>query len=242
MKLKKFSTAASMAEAAGEHIIELVKNKPDSLLCFAGGDTPLLTLEYLVEAAKKGKVDFGECSFVGLDEWVGLGREIKGSCRQTLFDHFFDRVPGLLDSQICFFDGLAKDMNAECKRVDEFVANHGVIDFMLLGIGMNGHLGFNEPGVSVDTYCHVIDLDEVTKKVSVKYFDEEVNVSKGISLGIKHITEAAEVMLMANGEKKADIVKLTIDTEPTSDVPSTLAKNAKNAVLYIDAAAASKLN
>ncbi|KQL52521.1 hypothetical protein AN964_02535 [Heyndrickxia shackletonii] len=242
MNIKKFSTAVSMAEAAGEHIIELVKKKPESLLCFAGGETPLLTLNYLVEAALKGKVDFGKCSFVGLDEWVGLGRETKGSCRQTLFDYFFDRVPELTDSQICFFDGLANDLDAECKRVDEFIAKHGVIDFMLLGIGMNGHLGFNEPGVPTDKYCHVVDLDSVTKKVSVKYFDEEVNVSKGISLGIKHIMEATEVMLMAYGEKKADIVKRTIDTEPTSDVPSTLAKNSKNAVMFIDEAAGSQLN
>lgn len=192
-------------------------------------------------SSKSGKVDFGTCSFVSLDEWVGLDKETNGSCKQTLFDHFFDRIPNIDDSQICFFDGLAIDMDAECKRVDHFVAKHEGIDFMLLGIGMNGHVGFNEPGVRMDTYCHVIDLDPVTKKVSVKYFDEEVNVTRGISLGIQHITEAAEVMLMANGEKKADIVELTINTEPTADIPSTLVKNSKNAVLYIDDAAASKL-
>ncbi|WP_339182478.1 glucosamine-6-phosphate deaminase [Oceanobacillus sp. FSL W7-1293] len=241
MNIKKFLTTKLMAEAAGKNIIEIVKKKPDSLLCFAGGDTPLMTLNYLVEAANQGKVDFGTCSFVSLDEWVGLDKETNGSCKQTLFDHFFDRIPNIDDSQICFFDGLAIDMDAECKRVDHFVAKHEGIDFMLLGIGMNGHVGFNEPGVRMDTYCHVIDLDPVTKKVSVKYFDEEVNVTRGISLGIQHITEAAEVMLMANGEKKADIVELTINTEPTADIPSTLVKNSKNAVLYIDDAAASKL-
>ncbi|GIO18980.1 glucosamine-6-phosphate isomerase [Oceanobacillus oncorhynchi subsp. incaldanensis] len=241
MNIKKFLTTELMAEAAGKHIIEIVKKKPDSLLCFAGGDTPLMTLNYLAEAANQGEVDFGKCSFVSLDEWVGLGKETNGSCKQTLFDHFFDRIPNIDDSQICFFDGLAIDMDAECKRVDHFVAKHEGIDFMLLGIGMNGHIGFNEPGVRVDTYCHVIDLDPVTKKVSVKYFDEEMNVTRGISLGIQHITEAAEVMLMANGEKKADIVELTINTEPTADIPSTLVKNSKHAVLYIDDAAASKL-
>lgn len=225
-----------LSKAVGDFVIDYVSKKPDSLICFAGGDTPLGLLKYLVNAVNENKVDLSRCKFVGLDEWVGLGRDVKGSCQEMLYNNFYDLIPVPKD-QVCFFDGLAKDLNAECERVNSFISDNGNLDLIVLGIGMNGHIGFNEPNVPVDTYCHVVDLDPVTKEVSVKYFGTALDVKQGLSLGMKTILEADTIILMADSERKADITAKTVHSEKTKDIPSTLVKDAKNVYFFIDEAA-----
>ncbi|CAC96107.1 glucosamine-6-phosphate deaminase [Listeria innocua] len=238
MKLIINENEQLVAETVSQRIIELVKAKPASLICIAGGDTPLLTIEALIKASQAGEVDFSQTQFVGLDEWVGLGRETKGSCIQTLYDAFFDRLENVSGDQICFFDGKAKDLAAECARVDAFIDERGGMDFILLGIGLNGHIGFNEPFVPVDVNCHVVELDEVTKRVMSKYFDTDLPLTHGISLGMKQILAAKEIYLVATGAKKVDIVKQVIEKAPTVAIPATLVKEA-NTTLVIDKVAAS---
>ncbi|MBC1422388.1 glucosamine-6-phosphate deaminase [Listeria seeligeri] len=228
-----------VAESISQKIIEIVKEKPTSLICIAGGDTPLLTIEALIKANQAGEVDFSKTQFVGLDEWVGLGRETKGSCIQTLYDAFFDRLENVSSDQICFFDGQTADFEAECARVDAFIEACGGIDFILLGIGLNGHIGFNEPFVPVDVNCHVVELDNVTKRVMSKYFDTDLPLTHGISLGMQQILTAKEIYLVATGEKKAEIVQQVIEKEPTVSIPATLVKQAI-ATLVLDEAAASR--
>ena len=225
-----------LSKAVGDFVIDYISKKPDSLICFAGGDTPLGLLKYLVNAVNENKVDLSRCKFVGLDEWVGLGRDVKGSCQEMLYNNFYDLIPVPKD-QVCFFDGLAEDLDAECKRVDFFISDNGNLDLIVLGIGMNGHIGFNEPNVPVDTYCHVVDLDPVTKEVSVKYFGTALDVKQGLSLGMKTILEADTIILMADSERKADITAKTVHSEKTKDIPSTLVKDAKNVYFFIDEAA-----
>ncbi|MBM5596130.1 glucosamine-6-phosphate deaminase [Listeria seeligeri] len=227
-----------VAETISQKIIESVKEKPTSLICIAGGDTPLLTIEALIKANQAGEVDFSKTRFVGLDEWVGLGRETKGSCIQTLYDAFFDRLENVSSEQICFFDGQTVDFEAECARVDAFIEACGGIDFILLGIGLNGHIGFNEPFVPVDVNCHVVELDNVTKRVMSKYFDTDLPLTHGISLGMQQILTAKEIYLVATGEKKAEIVQQVIEKEPTVSIPATLVKQAI-ATLVLDEKAAS---
>ncbi|EPT8859531.1 glucosamine-6-phosphate deaminase [Listeria innocua] len=238
MKLIINENEQLVAETVSQRIIELVKAKPASLICIAGGDTPLLTIEALIKASQAGEVDFSETQFVGLDEWVGLGRETKGSCIQTLYDAFFDRLENVSGDQICFFDGKAKDLAAECARVDSFIDERGGMDFILLGIGLNGHIGFNEPFVPVDVNCHVVELDDVTKRVMSKYFDTDLPLTHGISLGMKQILAAKEIYLVATGAKKVDIVKQVIEKAPTVAIPATLVKEA-NTTLVVDKVAAS---
>ena len=229
-----------MSKEAADFIVNYINNKPETLLCIAGGETPAGILKYLVEASNDKKVDFSKCKFVSLDEWVGLGRETKGSCIETLYNNFFDPIHARED-QICFFDGLADNMENECKKVDKFISDHGNLDLIVLGIGMNGHIGFNEPNVPIDTYCHVVDLDPITKDVSVKYFDEALDVKQGISLGMKTINESDTILLMANEERKAEIVRKTVNEEKTPLVPSSLLKDFPKLYFFLDKAAASKL-
>lgn len=241
MKVNMFENYEKMSKATADYIIDYVNKKPESLLCLAGGDTPLLAYSYLIEAAKNNKVDFSKCKFVSLDEWVGLDIKVKGSCIETLYRTVYSKL-NLKEEQICFFNGLAKDLNAECKRIDDFISENNGIDIILLGIGMNGHLGFNEPNVDVDLYSTVVPLDPVTKTVGAKYFSENVNLTGGITLGMKHVMESKNVVLIANGLKKAEIVKATVEGEISNKVPSSLARKASNSQIFLDKEAASKLN
>ncbi|MRS15712.1 glucosamine-6-phosphate deaminase [Enterobacteriaceae bacterium RIT691] len=229
-----------LCEAVAKNVIDCVNAKPDALICIAGGDTPLGVFAALVEAQQQGRVDFARTQFVGLDEWLGLGNADKGSCREMVWKHFFDKLT-LRDEQICFFDGLTDNPQAECQRVDGYIGQHGPIDCIVLGIGMNGHIGFNEPGAALDMTCHVIDLDPITQTVSVKYFGTQRDVKQGISLGLKTILAAKRIVLMASGEKKASIVADTVHQPASNAIPSTLVKTTQRASLYVDNAAASAL-
>lgn len=239
--LKKFQNDETLAKAVSDQIESLLQKKTDALICIAGGETPLKTMAELVRRNKKGKIDFSKAYFVGLDEWVGLGRETKGSCRQTLYDYFYDQLDNVQPDHICFFDGKASDLDNECKRIDTFIEERGGIDFILLGIGMNGHIGFNEPGVPVDVNAHVVDLDDVTKKVMSKYFDQDLPLTNGISLGMKQIEQAKEIVVAATGAKKAEIIERTIQSEPTTKIPATLLKNAPHTQFFVDQEAGARV-
>ncbi|MFS0862163.1 glucosamine-6-phosphate deaminase [Fredinandcohnia sp. 179-A 10B2 NHS] len=240
MEKKVLHDYEQLSRVTADCIIDFVNDKPTSFLCFAGGTTPLRTYELLVEAHNDEKVSFKDCKFVSLDEWVGLGKNIKGSCHHTLYNKVFKPL-SIAEEKICYFNGLASNLENECHRVDDFIFKNGPIDLMLLGIGMNGHIGFNEPGVNPALYSHVIELDQVTKQVSGKYFDEKIDAPLGITLGMKHIMEANKAILIANGEKKADIVKAGLEGEITTDIPASWLQNHRNISLFLDKGAASKL-
>ena len=240
LEQKVLSDYEHLSRAVSDFIVDYVNQNPNSLLCLAGGHTPLRTFELLVEANKKKLVNFEQCKFVSLDEWVGLGRDTKGSCKETLYNQLFEPLT-INEDQICFFDGLSKDLDFECKRVDDFIRKNGSIDLVLLGVGMNGHLGFNEPGTDPDLYSHIVPLDPVTTEVSSKYFEGKKEVTKGISLGIKHLREADKVMIMANGLKKAAIIKESFTKELNIQVPSSLLQKHENLYVFLDGEAASEL-
>ena len=240
MKTHTYPDYPHLCNAVAQNIIDCVKAKPEALICIAGGDTPLGVFKILVETHQQARVDFSHCRFVGLDEWIGLGQTDKGSCREMLWNHLFKKL-NLRDEQVCFFDGLSSSPQEECLRVDRYIEQYGPIDYIVLGIGMNGHIGFNEPGVSPENTSHIIQLDPITQSVSVKYFDTVREVKQGISLGLKTILAARSIILMANGEKKAAIVAKTINEPASNKIPSTLIKVAPQATLYIDNAAASTL-
>lgn len=240
MDVRIYENHDIQSKKLAEYIIESVKNKPDALLCLAGGNTPLKTYEYLVEAYENKEVDFSRCKFVGLDEWVGLDKETKGSCYEMLNSNLYSKL-GLRDNQVCFFDALATSLEEECKRVDNFIFENNGIDIVVLGVGMNGHLGFNEPNVNPDLYCTVVKLDDVTTNVGQKYFNESLKLNMGITLGLKHIFESENKIVIVNGSKKADIIHRVITGEKTNKVPASLLVNEEGCSIFLDKEAASKL-
>lgn len=240
MKINCYENYEVMSKKVSEFIIDTVKENPEALLCLAGGDTPLKTYEYLVESYNKREVDFSKCKFVGLDEWVGLAKEIKGSCIEMLNKHLYSKLD-LREDQVCFFDAIAYNLEDECKRVDKFIFDNNQIDLILLGVGMNGHLGFNEPNINPNLYCTVVELDDVTRKVGQKYFNEEFELKKGITIGMKHIFNSNKKIIMASGERKADIIKKIIEDKKTREIPASLLSDEESLNIFLDNGAAIQL-
>lgn len=235
------NTYEEISRKLADFIISKVKEKPNSVLCFAGGHTPLKTYQYLIEANKEGSVDFKQAEFLLLDEWVGIGRETFGSCIQTLNDELFNHLDITYDKQVHYFDGTSSNIENEVVRMNDLINDLGGIDISLLGIGMNGHLGFNEPGINEFLDVALVPLDPVTAEVGKKYFKTNVDTQFGITIGLKKLMESKYLILMANGAKKADIVYETLNGPITNQVPSSIARKHGNAFLYLDKDAASKL-
>jgi glucosamine-6-phosphate isomerase len=222
----------AMSYHAASQVAAYVRARESALICFAGGDTPLRTYQILIEMQKKGRVNLKDSYYVSLDEWVGLGYADKGSCQQMMRDGFYSPA-GISESHICLFDGLSGDMSEECEKVEAFIRRFGGIGLAILGIGMNGHIGFNEPNGSDREGCFVIELHEVTKRVGQKYFPNGVPLSKGITIGYKTLEKADEVIYVAGGEKKNEIVKLILNSQPNPEVPATMLKNHHNICFYL---------
>lgn len=238
MKIDFYPNYPQLAAGVSEYIINFIRENPRSLLCFAGGDTPVPIYRLLVQAVEEKKVDFGECRFVGLDEWVGISPHEQGSCRLLLDQEFFNPLR-IQEEKICFFDGDAVDLEQECKKIDLFVDRYGPIDLILLGIGVNGHLGFNEPGSSWKNRAHVVELQPITCEVGQKYFFQTQKLSKGITLGLEQIGQARAAVLVANGPKKASIIKELVACDPHENLPASILKTHPDSHFFIDEQAGS---
>lgn len=231
---------SQMSKKAADKIIDTTKRKEKVLYCFPAGDTPTGMIKEVVAGFNSEKIDLQEKRFVSLDEWVGLGAGVPGSCLNYMTNNLYSKI-NIPKENICFFNALADDLQEQCAIVDNFIEEFGPIDICVLGIGMNGHLGFNENGVSFDLNSHVIELDETTKKVSAKYFSDEVCVKRGITIGINQIMKAKQVILIAGGLHKAKIVKAALEGEITYEVPASVLQKHDNFHVFLDEAAGSLL-
>ncbi len=237
MKLITYSDYSELSAKTAELIAEIIVRKPDALLCFPAGDTSIGTFEMLIRMSRAGTVSFKNSFIVGLDEWVGLRDKQSENCYSFLKRHFFDHIDFPVRN-LCFFNGESDDLEQECRKTDSFIEEHGPIDMMLLGAGMNGHLGLNEPGTSFDLYSHIADLDTTTKSVGQKYFSDSVSLTRGITLGIKHILDAKTVILQLAGKHKAPVAKRLINEDISINFPASALKMHSGSYLLMDVEAA----
>ncbi len=241
MNYRVFQENSELNSFVVSRIIQTVAQKPRSLLCFPSGESPLGIYEELVRVELAGEVDFKKAYFVGLDEWIGLGVNHPESCLNFMDKYFFSQL-NINSSHICFFDGETNVPQKECHRIDQFVASRKGIDFILLGVGMNGHLGLNEPGSDPSLYSHVSNVAESTKDVAKKkYFDGPVELEKGITLGIRHIMESREGIIIITGAHKAEIAARILKGEVSNEVPATLVRDNNHILFCLDKEAASLL-
>jgi glucosamine-6-phosphate deaminase len=229
-----------MSVKTAEMIASIISKKPDALLCFPAGETSVGTFKHLITLNIADKISFKHCKIVGLDEWANIGAMKSENCFSFLKKHFFDHIDYSVEN-MCFFDGESSDLKHECIKTDNFLRKHGPIDIILLGVGMNGHLGLNEPGTSFDLYSHIVALDETTKIVGQKYFSGKVELTSGISLGIKYIMESKTVILQMNGVKKAEVVRKLVDSEISPSFPASAIKAHSNSYMILDKEAAKYL-
>jgi glucosamine-6-phosphate isomerase len=239
MKVKTFKDYDTLSKEVAELISSVISKKPYALVCIASGHTPIGVFKHLAEKINDKSLDARKVTFVSLDEWLGIDPSDPGSCISMLRKDFFSKVK-LREEQIETFDVNA-DPIGECARMNDLIAANGGLDVMLVGIGLNGHIGMNEPGTSFRSYAHVSALAEETKTSGQKYFSKPTTLSKGITLGLRHFAECRLPILMANGSKKAAIISQVINSKPTEQVPATIVHNIPQALVMIDAEAAAEL-
>ena len=217
-------------------IADHINNNPDSLLCLAAGSTPLGVYVELVKMQSEGSVNLSNVYYAGLDEWVGLGKSDRGSCYQVMFDHFYNPA-GIPHSRIHMFNGLG-GMIDECDKMNKWLAARGNIALTLLGVGMNGHVGFNEPNAQEADGAILTSLDEVTKTVSKKYFGKDLPVTMGFTLSLSVLQKAGKILVLASGSSKAQIIKKAFFDAKTPDIPASLLQDTPGLILLLDKEAA----
>ncbi|HOZ76781.1 MAG TPA: glucosamine-6-phosphate deaminase [Ferruginibacter sp.] len=240
MKTLRFSNYEELSAYAANEIVQSIKEKPTLTLCLASGHTPLRTAELLVKQLLDEKVDYSRISFFGLDEWVGLPPENEGSCFYFFKTKLFEPLQ-LPPSQYHLLNAMAEDLDAECKKMDALIDDKGGIDVMLVGIGMNGHIGFNEPGTPFNKFCHIAELDDTTKTVGQKYFKEQTALHQGITIGLGHLMNAKKVFLKADGKRKAEVIQKTVEGDITESFPASIMQQHANGFVIVDEEAASLL-
>lgn len=222
MKIIKAKNYNDMSRKAANIISAQVILYPYSILGLATGSSPVGTYEQLVEWYAKGDIDFSNITTVNLDEYVGLDASSKQSYRYFMNEHLFTKVN--IDMSKTFVpNGKAEDLYAECRRYDDLITSLGGIDLQLLGIGHNGHIGFNEPSEAFEKTTHCIDLKPSTIEANKVFFDSADEVPRqALTMGIKSIMQAKKVLLIVNTEDKKEILEQALFGPVTPEVPASI--------------------
>lgn len=240
MQIEVFKDYAALSMYAAKEMVQTIKQKPAAVICIASGDSPKLTCELFCKMVTEENIDTTNFFLIGLDEWVGLSPDIFGSCNNDFQKRLIEPL-SLPPSQYHLFNGMSDDLQQECTIMDDVIKNKGGIDLMIVGIGINGHIGFNEPGAAFNLFSHVINLDEITVTVGQKYFKQEVKLEKGITIGLAHLMNTKKVLLLANGERKAAVIKKAVEGEINNRFPASIIQQHKNGLVLIDEPAATML-
>jgi len=229
-----------MSKQAGVKLMSLLETFSGPLICPAAGNSPAGLYNYLVERYKQKSLNTSSWNIVGLDEWVGMNGMDAGSCRHFLNESLFGPL-SIKEDAISFFDGRADDLEKECVKAESYIQQRRGIDVMILGLGLNGHVGFNEPGTAADSKAHVIDLTSSSIDAGKKYFENRKAPPKGITLGLANIMDSRNVILVVGGASKANIVKSLLEEDASTQLPASILKSHPSFSIFLDKEAAGLL-
>lgn len=234
------ASSDEIARQAAQHYVEILKEKPNAVLGFATGSTPLPLYAELIKLYEAGEISFADVTTFNLDEYVGLEPTHDQSYRYFMDTNLFNHID-LDPARVHIPSGI--DTSAEAlANYDKAIAEAGGLDMQLLGIGCNGHIGFNEPGTPLESLTHVVELTQNTREVNARFFESLDDVpTHAATMGIKTVMNARKLLLIATGEAKADAMYATIKGPVTAECPASVLQLHPNAVVFMDEAAASKL-
>lgn len=241
MQIYRAKDYEDMSKKAANIIASQVVLKPDCVLGLATGSTPIGAYKNLVEKYEQGDLDFSQVTTVNLDEYKGLPRENDQSYYYFMHDNLFDHV-NVKPENTHLPDGTKEDANEECARYEELIRSLGGQDLQLLGLGHNGHIGFNEPDAIFEKETHCVDLQESTIEANKRFFDSADDVPKqAYTMGIGTIMQAKKILVVVSGEDKADTVAKAFFGPVTPEVPASILQFHKDVILVADEAALSKV-
>ncbi len=242
MRIYKTKDYEDMSRKAANIISAQVILKPNCVLGLATGSTPIGLYKQLVEWFEKGDLDFSEVQTVNLDEYKGLNRENDQSYYYFMHDNLFNHI-NIPEENTHLPNGMEMDSEKECARYTKLIQSMGGVDLQLLGIGHNGHIGFNEPSESFDKDVHCVNLTQSTIEANKRFFASADDVPKqAYTMGIKTIMQAKKILIVANGEGKADIVRDAFFGPITPQVPASVLQLHDDVTLVADEAALSKIS
>lgn len=248
MQVLTFSTIGDLANFVSYEVIKAIQSfvptpqKPFFVLGLPTGSTPLPVYQKLIEACQKGLVSFKNVVTFNMDEYCGLPAHHEQSYHYFMFKNFFDYID-IPRNQIYILNGMAQDYQEECMQYEEKIASFGGIDIQLAGIGENGHLAFNEPNTSFDTPTHLQNLTANTIEVNSRFFYSLDEVpTQALTIGLKTIFDAKQIIIMATGSKKATAIQKSIEEKIDEACPASMAQKHPSVVFACDTDAASLLN
>jgi glucosamine-6-phosphate deaminase len=237
MRLIEAADYAELSRKACDLVVAALRNKPASVCVFPTGETPLGLFRGLVAAHRDGAFDASAMRVVTLDEYAGIARDDRRRLFLWLRRELLDPL-GIPDRHIDAFDPAATDPAAEAARIERRVVELGGIGLAVLGLGANGHLGFNEPGSAFDSRARLVTLAEDSIRSNAAYWGSEADVPRqALTLGLGNISQAREIVLLASGARKSPILAQTLTGPVTTDVPATAIRAHPAAVCIADHAA-----
>ncbi|WP_431803737.1 glucosamine-6-phosphate deaminase [Halobacillus andaensis] len=230
-----------LSEKACELIEQQVSEKPDSVLGLATGSSPLGTYKELIKGYNNRGVNYEDVKTLNLDEYIGLDKNDSQSYHFFMRQHLFDHIN--INSDHTFIpNGKAADLEKECQDYEQLIEDIGPPDLQLLGVGQNGHIGFNEPGTPFDSETHIIHLEESTRQANARFFDSLEDVPKqAVTMGIQSILKSRKIVVIASGERKADAIRRLLEDQPSEDMPASALTYHKHVTLIVDEEAYKKV-
>lgn len=242
MKIIKVKDHLEGGAIASGMIIDLIKEKGSATLGLATGSSPETTYAHLVEAYARGEISFSEVRTVNLDEYVGLTESHPQSYRFFMEEKLFSRID-VKRENTHIPNGIAEDLFAECERYNHLISTLAPLDIQLLGIGHNGHIGFNEPSDFFADNTHVVNLSPSTIEANSRFFPTESDVPKqAITMGISQIMSAKSIILLAFGEGKSEILRAALTREITPHIPASILQKHENLTVIADREALAKFD
>lgn len=234
MNLLKFGNDEDFAKTGANLVASLLQSNPKAVLGLATGSSPISVYEELVRMYRKGLVGFSKASTYNLDEYVGLPVDHPESYRSFMNRHLFSHIDIDL-SRTHVPDGNAADLAAECRAYDRKLEEDGPVDLQILGIGSNGHIGFNEPDASLTGGTHVVDLLPETREANARFFPSVNDVPRqAITMGIGSIMKARQIVLLVRGSGKAEAIQRAVQGPVTTSCPASLLQLHPNVVVLLD--------
>lgn len=231
----------TLSQEAAKIIKDRINKKPDLVLGLATGNTPLGVYKKLIQFYQEGSIDFSRVRTFNLDEYVGLNPKHPQSYHYFMWNNFFSHI-NIKEENVHIPRGDVKDLDAHCRWYEQKIREVGGIDLQLLGIGRDGHIGFNEPGSSLGSRTRIKTLAPETIEDNAKFFNKREEIPRyAITMGIKTITEAKECLLLASGPTKAEAVKNCIEGPISAYVPASFLQLHPRVIIILDEIAAAKL-
>ena len=228
-----------MSYQAAQLITEQITKKRNTVLGLATGSTPEGMYKELINLNQEDKVDFSEVITFNLDEYYGLSPEHPQSYCFFMWNKFFKHI-NIKKENIHLLNGITENIDKECKQYEALIKKSGRIDLQVLGIGDNGHIGFNEPDISLNTQTHLVNLTTKTIQANSRFFNNVQEIPKqAITMGIGTIMRARKIILLANGKRKARVIERTINSPITTKVPASVLQLHNDVTIMVDQEAAS---